>query len=152
MVKILKYKIVTAMGKVSSFGDKLDFLTEKEAKELDVIGYTGKNSNGTKVSREKFLNALDKGTFDVEQTKRDNGDFSEEFLITRVITKESENKELRPFRVHATVSTMSYVDVMATDREHAMLIAEDLDSDDFITTDEGDFNIVEAEENNSKKE
>lgn len=77
-------RIKTCMGKITSFGDQLNYLTEDEKKELDVIGYTGKNSQGKEMSREKYLNSLDKGEFEVEQIKFDSGDFMEEFLVVRV--------------------------------------------------------------------
>jgi hypothetical protein len=85
-MQILTYRIQTAMGSVTPWGcDKLDFLSPEEAKELDTIGYTGKNSKGIPTGREGYLNSLGKGTFKVDQTKRDSGDFVEEFTITRVI-------------------------------------------------------------------
>lgn len=84
MANISVKTIQTCMGKVTSFGQQLDYLTEEEKKELDVIGYTGKNSQGVKTTREHYLNSLDKGQFKVEQTKFDNGDFTEKFIIVRV--------------------------------------------------------------------
>lgn len=84
MAKISVKTIRTCMGKITSFGQQLDYLTEDEKTELDVIGYSGKNSQGETTNREAYLNSLNKGQFEVEQTKRDNGDFCESFLIVRV--------------------------------------------------------------------
>lgn len=77
-------RIQTCMGKITPWGDQLNYLTEEEKKELDVIGYTGKNSKGEKTSREAYLNSLGKGEFEVEQLKFDSGDFCEEFMVVRV--------------------------------------------------------------------
>lgn len=49
--KIETYRVNTAMGKVVSYGDSLTFLSDEEAKELDTIGYTGRNSEGKKMGR-----------------------------------------------------------------------------------------------------
>lgn len=78
---IQTYNISTSKGKLTH---DLPFLNDVEVKELNIIGYSGKDSNGNKVSREEYLNDLNKGIFSVVQTKRDNGDFVEEFLIIRV--------------------------------------------------------------------
>ncbi|HRV76450.1 MAG: hypothetical protein KDH96_04720 [Candidatus Riesia sp.] len=75
------HRVSTALGKVST--GVLPFLSEEELEELNTIGYTGKNSKGVKTNRQQYLNTLNKGVFLVEQTKFDNGDFTEEFLITR---------------------------------------------------------------------
>jgi hypothetical protein len=81
---IQTFKIETSMGKVRGiFGNPLGFLTEKEKSSLDEIGYSGK-LNGERISRVDYLNSLEKGEFEVDQTKFDNGDFTEEFLIVRV--------------------------------------------------------------------
>ena len=40
------HNIVTNSGYLSSFYDKLNFLTEEEIKEFNCIGYSGKNSKG----------------------------------------------------------------------------------------------------------
>lgn len=84
MANINVKRIETCMGKITNFGQQLDYLTEDEKKELDVIGYTGKNSQGVKTTRANYLNSLDKGQFEVEQTKFDNGDFCERFIVVRV--------------------------------------------------------------------
>jgi len=52
--------------------------------EFNTIGYTGKTSQGEKISFEKYLNSLNKGVFKIECTKRDNGDFTEKYLVIRV--------------------------------------------------------------------
>jgi len=78
------YNIVTTMGELSSFGDSLSFLSKDELKEFDLIGYTGKNSIGDKDNFESYLNRLNKGIFNVELKKRDNGNFCEKYSITRV--------------------------------------------------------------------
>lgn len=83
-MKIQHYTIKTVCGELSSQGDKLDFLTEKQTNEFNLIGYSGKDSKGNQITRTEYLNKLRKGTFTVEQIKFDNGDFSEKFRITRV--------------------------------------------------------------------
>jgi hypothetical protein len=86
------YRIETGCGKLTSFGDKLDFLSEVEAKEFDSIGYSSKKLDGTKMDRETYLNSLGKGEFDVTQTKYDKGDFSEAYTIARaILEKEDDN-------------------------------------------------------------
>ena len=84
-MKIETYRIKTSSGFVKPWGDQLNFLTENEKNEFDLIGYAGCNVNGEHISRTDYLNSLNKGEFQVEQTKCDNGDFSEEFDIVRVI-------------------------------------------------------------------
>lgn len=81
------YKIRTCMGKTTQ---KLSFLTEEENEELNVIGYSGRTSKGEKMSREEYLNSLNKGEFKVEQTVYDKGDFCEEFIYTRVLNERKE--------------------------------------------------------------
>ncbi len=75
------------MGEVTSRKDQLNFLSNEEQKEFDLIGYTRKNSQGFKMGRVEYLNSLrpDKEQFQIIQTKFDNGDFIEEFILTRVI-------------------------------------------------------------------
>lgn len=82
--KPVQYRFSTGMGQVNaSLGYPLPFLNEAQRKELDTIGYTGKNSNGIKTTREIYLNSLGIGSFSIEQIKFDNGDFSEEFILSR---------------------------------------------------------------------
>lgn len=76
------FNIKTSMG--STNNTSLPFLTEEELKEFNTIGYTGKTSEGEIISRTDYLNSLGKGEFKINQTKYDNGDFSEEFTIVRV--------------------------------------------------------------------
>lgn len=82
-MKSATYVIDTAMGSVQRvLGHPLPFLTETEQVKLDEIGYTGK-LNGKPISRLEYLNSLGKGTFSMFQTKWDNGDFRERFVISR---------------------------------------------------------------------
>ena len=77
------YTFQTSMGKVSTFfGHPLKFLSEQEKENFDEIGYTGK-LNGAKTSRTEYLNSLGKGEFSILQTKWDNGDFTEKFVLSR---------------------------------------------------------------------
>ena len=85
-MNIQTYDIETCMGKVTSFGEQLTFLSESEQNEFDQIGYTGKDSSKQKSSFEKFLNGLGKGNFKVKKTKFDSGDFMEKYNIVRVVT------------------------------------------------------------------
>jgi hypothetical protein len=82
--KTTQYYINTGMGKIQD-RSTLPFLTDNELDELDSIGYSGKSLDGNIKDRETYLNTLDKGTFVVSCTKRDNGDFAETFLIIRTI-------------------------------------------------------------------
>lgn len=75
------FQITTAMGKY--FGE-LPFLSENELKEFNSIGYSGKLLNGQTISRQEYLNSLNKGEFQVTKTKHDNGDFEERFVIVWV--------------------------------------------------------------------
>jgi hypothetical protein len=80
--------VTTCMGQINHlFGVALDCLSAEERAELDKIGYTGKNSAGEKMHWSAYLNSLGKGHFSVEQTKFDNGDFTEKFTVTHTITK-----------------------------------------------------------------
>jgi len=80
--KVSTYIVNTGCGQVHD-PSELPFLNEKEFKEFNLIGYTGKDSAGNKTNWEKYLDSLGKGTFNVTQTRWDNGDFSEEFVISR---------------------------------------------------------------------
>ena len=80
---IINYKIETAMGKVNTtLGHPLDFLTADEKKALDKIGHTGKLGD-VKISREKYLNTLGYGEFAIVQTKHNNGEYVDEFIVSR---------------------------------------------------------------------
>lgn len=83
-MNILTYNMTTCMGKCIQQA-QLSFLSQEEIVELNEIGYTGKNSEGIKTTREEYLNSLNKGLFKVEQLTYDRGDFAETFLIIRVI-------------------------------------------------------------------
>lgn len=50
----------------------------------------------------------------------------------------------KTFRVKAKVTTFCYIDVEADSVEDANEKAEQMDGGDFITTDEGDFNILDS--------
>ncbi len=75
------FDITTSMGRY--FGE-LPFLSETELEEFNNIGYRGKNNKGLKISREAYLNTLNKGEFNVTQTKFDDGSFEESFTIVWV--------------------------------------------------------------------
>lgn len=92
------FRISTAMGKVCCMNGKhpLYFLSKEEQEELDTIGYTGgKNSKGEKTNRESYLNSLDKGAFAVICVRGDNGDFSEDFIISRVVEAENNKNNIK---------------------------------------------------------
>ena len=82
-MKIEHYDISTCMGKIT--GSAPLFLSEAHVQELNIIGYTGKNSYGIKTSWQSYLNTINKGNFSVTPTKTDNGDFSESFAVIRVL-------------------------------------------------------------------
>lgn len=82
-MKINTYRITTCMGKVFD-NNELPFLTTEEFQQFNQIGYSGKDLAGNKMTRTDYLNSLNKGTFSVELTKWDNGDFSEDFTIIKV--------------------------------------------------------------------
>jgi hypothetical protein len=75
------FHITTGMGKY--FG-KLPFLSEIELEDFNSIGYSGKTIKGKKISRENYLNSLNKGKFQITQTKFDDGSFEERFTIVWV--------------------------------------------------------------------
>ena len=80
------HNIVTNSGSLSPWHDNLIFLTDEEREEFNLIGYSNKNSNGEECNFYKYLNSLNKGEFQVEKTKFDNGDFCEKYIIVRVTT------------------------------------------------------------------
>lgn len=83
-IKINNFNYRTCMGKASGqLVVQLPFLSKEEQKEMDLIGYTGKNSSGVRTSFEKYLNTLGKGKFSVVQTKFGSDDFIEKYMITR---------------------------------------------------------------------
>ncbi len=84
-MKIETYRIKTVMGKISSSGDQLDFLDREELKEFDSIGYSGKLTDGTEMTRSIYLSKVRPSeSFKIDLIYPDTGDFCEEFLITRV--------------------------------------------------------------------
>ena len=81
-----QFTLTTTMGSLYKFGSSIqNILTKDEILELNVIGYTGKNSKGELSSFEKYLNTLGKGDFNVKQTKFDNGKFTEKYEIARFV-------------------------------------------------------------------
>ena len=83
-MNIETYRITTAMCMTN---ETLPFLTSDEHKVFNNIGYSNKDLDGNKTTRTEYLNSLNKGRFNVDQTKCDNGDFEEIFTITRVTSK-----------------------------------------------------------------
>jgi len=88
------YTIETGMSEIIGHSNELNFLTSDEILEFNVIGYTGKNSKGISCSYSEYLNSLGKGEFSVKQTKFDNGDFHEKYLISRYIVDDNIKKEV----------------------------------------------------------
>lgn len=81
-IELQTHRIITAFGKL--YSGKLLFLNKQQLKEFDNIG-SGSTRN---MSREYFLNSLDKGTFKVIQTVYDNGNHMEAFNIIRAYINE----------------------------------------------------------------
>jgi len=81
---IENFRISTSLGHVN--GKTLDFLSEEELNEFNRIGHSGKNSQGVKMGRVEYLNSLrpKEEQFQLTKIKWDNGDFQEEFILTRV--------------------------------------------------------------------
>jgi len=79
---ITQFKIETCSGELRT-GCTLPFLNDKQTKEFNTIGYTGKTSKGVKSTHQEYLNSLNKGEFSIRQSKFDNGAFCEEFEIAR---------------------------------------------------------------------
>lgn len=78
------YNITTNSGTLSKWVDTLSFLSDEETIEFNKIGYSGKNILEQKTNFSEYLNSLNKGEFEVQQTKFDNGDFTEKYTIVRV--------------------------------------------------------------------
>jgi hypothetical protein len=93
-MKIETYRIPTSMGQIIG-KNPFPFLTDIELKELDLIGYSGKNSKGEKIGRVDFLNSLHKGIFSIEQIRWDKGDFREEFVIVRAFSEAFTEEQIR---------------------------------------------------------
>ncbi len=83
---VTTYRITTGMGKL--LGDYLlPFLTPEERLEFNIIGYSGKTSSFIPQTQQGYLNSLNKGTFEFTQTKWDDGDFIQEFIISRSVVE-----------------------------------------------------------------
>ncbi len=82
MSSIKTYRHSTVMGKTVK---KIPFLTPKEQDNFDNIGYAGKLLNGKKMTREQYLNTLEKGHFKVEILSCNSCEFTEELLIIQVL-------------------------------------------------------------------
>lgn len=80
---IQTYHIETGMGRCF---ENLPFLTKEEMDNFNSIGYSRKTLAGVEMTYTQYLNSLDKGEFQVEQTKFDNGSFVERYTIIRVTT------------------------------------------------------------------
>ena len=88
MIKVTSYHIQTCMGKLTPFGDKLPFLKESELEEFNLIGSSGKSSSGEKTNWMEYLSSIrPKDGFSIVQTKFDNGDFTEKYIITKASTE-----------------------------------------------------------------
>lgn len=82
-MKIENYLIRTVMGETNH--EYLPFLTMQQLADFNSIGYTGNDLKGNKSNFESFLNSINKNwSFKVQRTKFDDGDFCEEYIITRV--------------------------------------------------------------------
>lgn len=59
-------------------------ISEKDEKNLNEIGYTGK-LNGARTTLSEYLNSIstDNIKFSIEKTKYDNGDFREEYNVIK---------------------------------------------------------------------
>jgi hypothetical protein len=113
------YHITTTMGEVNSSLVELDFLSAEELEELNIVGHSGRNIQGDETSRTKFLNSLGKGQFIITQTKFDNGEFVEKFLVSRtwkeitvstseeLIVELSEMKNRTLFALHVLIEEKS---------------------------------------------
>jgi hypothetical protein len=109
MTKIEVYRIGISVGKVCCIEGThpLNFLSNKEMKDFDEIGYTGgleKEGIKEKITKVEYLNSLGKGLFTVDCLKYDNGNFYESFLIVRVLEVEEANKSHIKFCVAYTLA------------------------------------------------
>lgn len=80
VIKVTTHPITTGCGRPND-PKSLPFLTEEELEEFDSIGYSGKTTNGVKMSWHEYLDSLGKGQFSIAQTKFDNGDCIEKYVI-----------------------------------------------------------------------
>ena len=78
---IQTYHIDTCMGKCHG---PMGFLTPGQKEEFNIIGYTGKNSQGMRTAYVDYLNSQGIGVFKINQTQFDHGDWWESFIIIHV--------------------------------------------------------------------
>jgi hypothetical protein len=86
-MQILDYSFETSSGTIIGYNPLTKFLTNEQIAELDSIGYRGKTTSDQETTRTQYLNSLfpNKELFHIIQTKFDNGDFREKFILVRVI-------------------------------------------------------------------
>jgi hypothetical protein len=75
------------MGELAG-GTTLPFLTSEQVKEFNLIGYSGKDSSGSRMSQLQYLNTINPGReiFEMECINRASfADFCQEFIVTRVV-------------------------------------------------------------------
>ena len=77
---IQTFKVLTGMGHCTK---SIPWLSEDEMNEFNLIGYSGKNSNGIHMSRVAYLNSLNKGNFHIEVVSSNSSEFTETLLIIR---------------------------------------------------------------------
>lgn len=77
---IQTFKVMSNSGIIHQ---PIPWLTADELQELNIIGYTGLNSNKERTTREKYLNSLNKGQFKIEILHSDTSEWSEQLLIIR---------------------------------------------------------------------
>ncbi len=87
------HNITTNSGRLDarSWKELAPFLTDEQLEEVDSIGYTGKTKDGKETTLLDYLNSLDENSeYDIKQTKYDNGDFTQKYMIARCVhTKKS---------------------------------------------------------------
>ena len=103
--------------------------------------YNGGHSD-SKVKTMK-LNALE-----IEREIRKDHEFYadliEDSMMEEMEGLELENPTKKSFRVWAKMTTYCYIDVKANDQDQAETMAKDMDGGDFISTDDGDWEIVSS--------
>ena len=90
-MQIIDYHFETSSGMIIGYNRLRDFLTKEQITELDSIGYRGKTTDDKETTRTQYLNSLfpNKEYFHIIQTKFDNGNFQEKFILVRVIPAQS---------------------------------------------------------------
>lgn len=83
-MKVLTYEFSTGMGLIRN-PEALDFLSAAELKEMDNIGYIGKDFSGKKMNYNDYLNSLGKGFFKVECIHHNGSEFYDEYLVVRLL-------------------------------------------------------------------